>query len=270
MTLNIAHRGARSLAPENTLAAARKALSVGADLWETDLAITADGKAILFHDDSLARTTDVKTRYPHRSPWTFTNFTLSEIKTLDAGSWFIKSDPFGQIAAGAVSSKEQAKYLGEKIPTLEEGLLFTKKHDWRINLELKRLPPPMGNFSVVDSVLRLVYELKIKKSSIIISSFHHSWLQELKKRDPKIEVAALLGYHESEPLHWNDLNFNAYSVRSNLITEHQVQALSKKGIAVNIFTINEETDMLRFIKSGANGIITDFPQRLSKLQSPSD
>ncbi|WP_353763502.1 glycerophosphodiester phosphodiesterase family protein, partial [Oceanithermus sp.] len=55
-TLVIAHRGARSLAPENTLAAAQKGLEVGADLWETDVGVTADGVLILFHDDSLKRT----------------------------------------------------------------------------------------------------------------------------------------------------------------------------------------------------------------------
>ena len=58
--LAIAHAGARSLAPENTLAAARKALEVGADMWELDVAVTADGHLFLFHDDSLARTTNAR------------------------------------------------------------------------------------------------------------------------------------------------------------------------------------------------------------------
>ena len=64
MTRIIAHRGARSLAPENTLAAARKALEVGADLWETDVSVTNDGELILFHDESLIRTTNVKKTVP--------------------------------------------------------------------------------------------------------------------------------------------------------------------------------------------------------------
>ena len=55
-TLNIAHRGARSLAPENTLAAARKALEIGADLWELDVAMTSDGVPFIVHDDTLERT----------------------------------------------------------------------------------------------------------------------------------------------------------------------------------------------------------------------
>ncbi|HEX32441.1 MAG TPA: glycerophosphodiester phosphodiesterase, partial [Candidatus Acetothermia bacterium] len=110
--INIAHAGARSLAPENTIAAARKAQLVGADMWELDVAVTSDGELILFHDDSLARTTNAVEAFPTRAPWTFTTFSLEEIRTLDAGSWFAKTDPFGEIAAGKVSKAELESYHG--------------------------------------------------------------------------------------------------------------------------------------------------------------
>ena len=67
--LNIAHRGARSLAPENTLAAARKALGCGADMWELDVGMTADGVLILIHDNTLTRTSNVLEIFPERTPW---------------------------------------------------------------------------------------------------------------------------------------------------------------------------------------------------------
>ena len=85
MVAIIAHGGARSLAPENTLAAARKAHALGADLWETDVAITADGQLVLMHDDAMMRTTDVADRFPDRVPAPFSTYTLAEIRTLDAG-----------------------------------------------------------------------------------------------------------------------------------------------------------------------------------------
>lgn len=66
MAIIIAHRGARSLAPENTLAAARRAHDVGADMWETDVAVTADDHLVLMHDDAMTRTTDVAARFPDR------------------------------------------------------------------------------------------------------------------------------------------------------------------------------------------------------------
>ena len=64
--LNIAHRGARSLAPENTLAAAQKALELGADMWELDVAMTADGELIVIHDSTLERTSNARDVFPDR------------------------------------------------------------------------------------------------------------------------------------------------------------------------------------------------------------
>jgi glycerophosphoryl diester phosphodiesterase len=270
MVLNIAHRGARSLAPENTLVAARKAFQIGADLWETDVMVTADETLILLHDDSLARTTDVEVCFPDRTPWTVTTFTLDEIRSLDAGSWFVETDPFGQIAAGEVTPGEQSAYRGEKTPTLREALLFTQDTDWRVNLELKHLPPPMEHFPVVERVLELVDELNIAPDRIIISSFHHDWLRQVRVLDPAIAVQALVGYWEDEPLDWGDLEFDTYNALSTLIDEAQIRNLAAKNIAVNLFTVNEESDMRRFIAAGVAGLFTDFPQRLRALLQASD
>jgi glycerophosphoryl diester phosphodiesterase len=265
MILNIAHRGARSLAPENTMAAARAALEAGADLWETDVAVTGDGCPILFHDDSLTRTTDAQQRFPHRSPWTFTTFTFSEIRQLDAGTWFVKTDPFGQIDSGAVSPRQQESFQGEKVPTVEEALIFTQESNFRINLELKRLPAPMEDFPVVDRVLAIIDALKIDTHRVIISSFNHAWLREVRERNPRIEIQALIGYYTNEPLDWGDLEFTTYNARSTLIDEETIKEVVKKGIAVNLFTVNEEGDMRRFTAAGAAGLITDFPQRAAQL-----
>ncbi|MBW2561125.1 MAG: glycerophosphodiester phosphodiesterase, partial [Deltaproteobacteria bacterium] len=122
----IAHRGARSLAPENTLAAARRAREAGADLWETDVTVTKGGELVLLHDESLTRTTDVRDRFPNREPWHCSAFILREIRLLDAASWFEKADPFGQIAAGVVGKEDLSAYRGERIPTLREALQFTR------------------------------------------------------------------------------------------------------------------------------------------------
>jgi glycerophosphoryl diester phosphodiesterase len=93
----IAHRGASAYAPEHTLAAYRLAIEQGADFVEQDLAVTRDGILICLHDDSLERTTNVEEIYPDRSTtdpatgrrrWLAADFTLAEIKRLDAGSWF--------------------------------------------------------------------------------------------------------------------------------------------------------------------------------------
>lgn len=123
--LNIAHRGASAYAPEGTLASYKLALEMAADFVEPDLAVTKDGVLICLHGTEggppdypgLERTTNIEEVFPDRSVavkgqsgrvWLSTDFTLAEIKRLDAGSWFDK------------------KFAGEKVPTLQEAIDLVK------------------------------------------------------------------------------------------------------------------------------------------------
>ncbi len=267
MTLNIAHRGARSIAPENTLLAAQRGFEAGADLWETDLAVTRDEQLILFHDDLLVRTTDVPQRFPDRAQDPFTTFDLAEIRSLDAGSWFVETDPHGQIAAGALSEADRRACRGEKIPTLEEALVFTRDANWRLNLELKKLPDPMAAFPVVPQVLAMIDRVGLNPDQVLVSSFQHAWLEEIRERRPSLEIQALIGYHTDRPLDWGDLAFATYNARATLIEDETIRQRKQDGVAINLFTVNEAADMRRFMALGVDGLITDFPQRLTKLRS---
>ena len=265
MVQNIAHRGARSLAPENTLLAARKGLDCGAHRWETDLAVTRDENLILFHDNLLGRTTDVAQCYPVRCGEPFTHFTLEELRRLDAGSWFVDADPFGQIAAGALTPADQTACRGVRIPTLEEALVFTRDAGWRINLELKRLPAPLEAFPVVAPVLAMIDRVGLAAEAIVISSFQHAWLKEVQARRPAIAVQALVGFRTTGPIEWGDMSFETYNVRSTLIPPELVRERVADGYTINLFTVNEPEAMRAFAAAGAAGIITDFPQRLAEL-----
>jgi glycerophosphoryl diester phosphodiesterase len=117
--INIGHRGASAYAPEHTLASYRLALALHADFVEQDLAVTKDGVLICLHDPSLERTTNVEDVFPDRSTemtiegktrrtWLANDFTLAEIKRLDAGSWF---DP---------------KFTGERVVTFDEAVALVK------------------------------------------------------------------------------------------------------------------------------------------------
>jgi glycerophosphoryl diester phosphodiesterase len=265
--LNIAHRGARSLAPENTLAAAQAALDVGADMWELDVGVTADGELILIHDDSLARTTNVQARFSDRSPWHFFTFSLAEIKSLDAGSFFLETDPFGQIAAGAVSPAARAAIRGQAIPTLHEALLFTRDHNWRVNVEIKALPPAQASFPVVEKVLDLVNRLDML-DSVLLSSFYHPYLRQAKKRHPALATAALLSTPYPDPLKLlAELECSAYHPYNKIITPEQITRLRQAGFEVNVWTVNDEAEMQALIQAGVTGLITDFPQLLKTLLS---
>lgn len=118
-TFVIAHRGASAYAPEHTAAAYRLAMEQGADYVEPDLGVTSDGVLVCTHDGSLERTTDVRQRFPERytdvktgertrRQWLVESFTLDEIKSLDAGSWF------------------DAKYKGERMMTFQETIDLVK------------------------------------------------------------------------------------------------------------------------------------------------
>ena len=115
----VAHRGASAYAPEHTLAAYQLAIEMGADYVEQDLAVTKDGVLICLHDASLERTTNVEQLFPERvstqtiegktrKAWLANDFTLAEIKTLDAGSWF---DP---------------KFARETVPTFDEAIALIR------------------------------------------------------------------------------------------------------------------------------------------------
>jgi glycerophosphoryl diester phosphodiesterase len=115
----VAHRGASAYAPEHTIAAYRLAMEMGADYVEQDLAVTKDGVLICLHDASLERTTNVEELFPDRvstqtiegktrKAWLANDFTLAEIKRLDAGSWF------------------DSKFAGERVPTFDEAVALIK------------------------------------------------------------------------------------------------------------------------------------------------
>ena len=117
--VNIAHRGASAYAPEHTLAAYELAIEMGADYVEQDLQLTRDGVLICMHDTTLNRTTNVEEVFPDRAVevevrgetrqvWRVSDFTLDEVKTLDAGAWF------------------SAEFAGTRVPTFQEAVDLVK------------------------------------------------------------------------------------------------------------------------------------------------
>ena len=264
MVTIIAHRGARSLAPENTLAAARKAHSLGADLWETDVAVTADDELVLMHDDAMIRTTNVADIFPERVPAAFSTYRLAEIRSLDAGSWFERDDPFGQVAAGAVEPRELALYAGEKVPTLREAFELTLELDWFLNLELKAQPSPKNDFDLVAAVLKLADEVKIGAEHLLFSSARLSWLKTLKKRRPEFEVQAILGLFPDDSMDFTDPFFDTFNPRLTRLSIDQIKTQVNLGRKLNPFTVNDDEMIARLIEFGVAGLITDFPQRVSR------
>ena len=268
--LVIAHRGARSLAPENTLAAGEAALALRADLWEFDVEVTRDGELILLHDETLSRTTDALTRYPDRSPWRAADFTWDEIRALDAGSWFLREDPFGTLASGDVPQDRRERLAGERIPSLREALSWTQESGLGANVELKgnraSAGASNGGHRPVERAVAIVRELRME-SRVLVSSFDHAMIRRLKMMAPEIAGALLFHNLPADPHAALDAaKADAVALKLPAFEREAARALEEAGFGVYVWTANGPEDLERLAAEPfLAGIITDWPQRLLKI-----
>ena len=160
--LVMAHRGFSGKAPENTLAAFRKAIEIGSDFIELDVRFSKDGHLVVFHDDTLERTTNGKGKVA--------DFSLQELKGLDAGSWFGPS------------------FSGEKIPTLRE-VLAQAKGRILVNIELKK--GDQGPYTMMDLSDRALEEVQRAgmEKEVLFSSFDLAALKRIRQKNQGIPVA---------------------------------------------------------------------------------
>jgi glycerophosphoryl diester phosphodiesterase len=241
----IAHRGASGHAPENTMAAFRLAVELGARFIETDLQLTRDARVIAIHDLTLDRTTSGKGPV-HSLP-------LDQIRTLDAGAWF--------------GDRGAESYLGERVPTLEEILDFAKEHDVIFYLEIKS-----GSAWGIENVVVAVLRDHNASARVVILSFEPSALDSIHRLDPTM-MTGFLCEHPSGDLVERTVRAGARQLvaRGDLITPAVIEKAHHAGLQVVAWTINEPEQMRRLIETGVDGIITDYPDRLlGILRGPSE
>jgi glycerophosphoryl diester phosphodiesterase len=237
----IAHRGASGHAPENTMAAFRRAVELGALFIETDLQITRDAQVIAIHDFTLDRTTNGKGQV-HLLP-------LEQIRALDAGAWF------GDHGAGA--------FAGERVPTLGEILDFAKEHDVIFYLELKSGPA----WGVEHGVVAALRDQNAS-ARVVILSFDPATIDSVHRLDSTM-MTGLLCEHPSNDLVERTVRAGARQLVAggDLITSAVVEKAHHAGLQVVAWTINEPEQMRRLIAAGIDGIITDYPDRLLSVLS---
>ncbi len=237
----IAHRGASGHAPENTMAAFRRAVELGARFIETDLQITRDARVIAIHDFTLDRTTNGKGQV-HLLP-------LDQIRALDAGAWF--------------GDRETGAFSGERVPTLEEILGFAKEHDIIFYLEIKS-GPAWGVEHAVVAALRD----QNASARVVILSFDPATLDSVHRLDSTM-MTGFLCEHPSNDLVERTVRAGARQLvaRGDLITPAVVEKAHHAGLQVVAWTINEADQMRRLIATGVDGIITDYPDRLLSVLS---
>lgn len=285
------HRGARGHAPENTLAAFRRAIAFGVTTLETDLGLTRDGVLVLSHDSRLnpqiAR--DPQGRWIAGPGPAIHALTLAELKRYDVG----RLDPQGRYA---LAWPQQQPADGERIPTLAELLALAKASGvpLRFNLETK-LTPTSGADTPTPELFAEQVARAVRAAGIIdrvtVQSFDWRTLMHLRRVAPEIPTACLTarapGFDTVAPgpdgaspwhaglkvaehggalpalvraagcatwsMYWRDLD--AASVR-------QAKAL---GLTVLPWTVNEPADMAALIALGVDGLISDYPDRVLRL-----
>lgn len=257
-----AHRGFRGVVPENTLRAFEAGFDAGAEWIELDVAASSDGELVVIHDDSLLRTTDAKARFPGRAPWTVYDFSLAELKSLDAGSWYGEKDPFGQVAAGRVGKAALESFRGLRIPTLREALELVKARGKKVDVEIKDATGHPCDAWIVERTTGLIGELGLE-GSVLLSSFNHDYLRRAKKAAPAIPFGALVERKPADlvPL-LKELGAVAYNPGILGLDEATVREVRDAGFEVYVWTVNEEADMRRLVSWGVTGLFTDFPDRL--------
>lgn len=233
----IAHRGASGYAPENTMSSFRKALSMNADGIELDVHLTKDGHLVVCHDERVDRTTDGK--------GFIKELTLSEIRQLDAGSWF----------------NEQFK--GERIPVLEEVFDLIKCKDILLNIELKS--GPIFYDGIENQVIDMIRKYKMEERTIV-SSFNHYSLIEIKKINRKIKTGILYMAGVVDPwIYAKRIEANAIHPLFYNINQRFIKGCRENGLTVTPFTVNEEEYMIAMIISGVSGFITNYPDKAKRI-----
>lgn len=227
--LTIAHRGASGYAPENTLLSLSKALDMGAQWVEIDVQ-WAHEEAYLLHDRTLLRVAHLDKSLAELSPAEISNIEL----------------------------------VGEaRIPTLDQAVSLLQGK-CALNIELKG-SPPVGH---VAQKIQGLLDAGWNKEALLVSSFNHPLLVELRALLPDAPLAPILYGHPFDELSTvHSLRAATVCIDINLATEHRIAKFHEKHVRVFVYTANEPRDIHEMIDCGADGIISNYPDRVNACKA---
>lgn len=229
------HRGHSAGAPENTLAAFKKALEYAGPgvTCETDLALTSDGELILFHDDTVDRTTDGR--------GLVSEMTYAEILQLDAGGWF------------------SPEFKGERVPSLRDAITYGRNHGIIYQVELKTYNRNGEFFSKLKD---LIEELDCA-GMLQFSSFDFAQLRALKQAIPEVPTVGIFHSRMIDPARIaKEANLDAINIEIQHFASGEALQLKEAGIAAFLhvppqkldpvlnYGADARADLVRWIKEG--------------------
>lgn len=237
MTKNFAHRGFSGKYPENTMLAFEKAIEAGCEGMEFDVQFSKDGEMVIFHDETVNRTTNGKGRIK--------DHTFEELSLLDASYIYMGT------------------YGVNRIPTLREYFDLVKDLPVISNIELKT-----GIYEY-EGIERSVYDL-IKeydiKDRIIISSFNHFTIRRMKAIDPTMKCGLL---EESWLIdagkYVKTAGVECYHPIFRCLNDDVVNEVKSHGIEINTWTVNEVEDIEDMIRKNVDSVISNYPDRVKEV-----
>ena len=286
------HRGARGLAPENTLAAFRRAIAIGVMTIETDIAITKDDVAVISHNPGLVPelVRDNSGNWLAAPGPAIRSLTLAELRRYDIG----RLDPATKYAR---DFPEQQPSDGERFPTLRELLALARSAPKPVRLNIETKVTPDGAVETADPatfvrlILEAVREAKLT-DRVTIQSFDWRTLAEVKRVAPDVRTSCLTiesngmntmsaGADGKSPWHAGlaqrdyptvpalvkAARCDTWSMFWRNLTPQLVGQAHAIGIAVLPWTVDNPADMERLIDIGVDGIITDYPDRLRRVMT---
>jgi glycerophosphoryl diester phosphodiesterase len=281
----IAHRGDCAHAPENTVEALVKGCEARADACEIDVRLSRDGQPVVIHDDSLLRTTDVAARFrddPRKSRgFLVRDFDFDEIRTLDAGSWFLEGDTversansFGTLSEISPADRAWISSGAIRVPHLRECLDLVVAREWRINVEIKSAGA--SERSALDEALAEIARCQAE-NRVLISSFDHAIVSRAAASGLGVASGVLSevaidqpGRYVREGVGADTLNLNANLV----LNEHarsawadQLASLRVLAVPVLVYTINDRFRADQAQAAGVDGAFTDDPGTMLRYLS---
>jgi glycerophosphoryl diester phosphodiesterase len=280
------HRGTRGHAPENTLAAFRKALEIGVTTIETDLALTKDGVLVISHNPALnpdiTRGPDGKFLAKNGPP--IHDLTLAQLKQYDVG----RLNPDRPYARGF---PEQQGADGERMPTLQELVDLVRSTKVRLDIEIKTDPTRPDQTADVPTFAKAVTDFLRKEKlteRVMVQSFDLRAVRQVKVFDPTIVTSCLTlergegdtvqtGRPGASPwlggLDIDEFNGNLPALIKKTgcevwapfyrdLDSARLKAAHDLGLKVVVWTVNSEADIAAMIDQGVDGIISDYPDRV--------
>ncbi|WP_419764217.1 MAG: glycerophosphodiester phosphodiesterase [Arcobacter sp.] len=237
--LLIAHRGYSAKFPENTKIAFENALTY-ADIIEFDIILTKDKKVVAIHDEILTRTSNVCEIYENRDSYLVYDFIYDELLSLDFSAWFDKDIPL------------------QKIMLLDEVLEFSKEHNIPLNIEIKDMKETSFDKICIFEIYKIINRHKMA-DKVLISSFNHIYLEQIKQINKNISIAALFEKTNEYNLlrYLKYLDVDAYHINSSLIEEDKIKKLIAENIYTNVYTINDKKLSKKLFEIGIKAVFTD-------------